>query len=171
MTSPSYQITATPALLERVHYAIKRVRERPEMTAKAINAEIASHFGKPLAPTHWTVINAARRDNALEQITVKAFDFSKHGRNARLGKSKDNGKPRAKTTRRKRRPASGSALSPDPARHGRILVAVWRDGKLKHQAAATRAEARKLVRGLLADGVPVTEIAVYSLDPTVVTVS
>ncbi len=129
MTSRSYTITATPQILERVHYAIRRCTEKPDLSAKAINQEIASHFGTALAPTHWTVINAARRDGTLDRLTVKAFDFSKHGRNARLGKSND--KTRAKPRKvAKRRRSSQGALSPDPKRHAKLLVAVWREGKL-----------------------------------------
>jgi hypothetical protein len=169
MTSPAkppYLITATPTILERVYYAIKRVSDKPDLTAQKVNREIAAQFGSPLAATHWTIINAARRAGALNQIVTRSFDFADHGRKARTGKSRAAlaSSPSPAKPRRPRKPRrrKGSSLAPDNRRHSAFLISIWKGGKLTHTGCATRRAARTTVAKALAAGTSVSDIAVYS---------
>jgi len=171
MSDAIYAITATPKILDRIYYAIQRCKERPDVSATSINAELVAQFGKSLAPTHWTIINAARRDNALDRISVKAFDFAKHGRKARLGKTKAavakavaNAPKRGRGRRVSGKPAT-TRLTPNPSRHPRLSIAVWKESGTIYHPANGRDEARKLVAKLLDEGVPLPDIAVYALEP------
>jgi hypothetical protein len=169
MTTPSYELTATSKTLDRVYYALKRCKERPELSASAINAEMVAQFGRGLAPTLWTTINAARREGKVDQVSVRMFDFSVHGRKARLGKTKQSvgGKAKAGRARRSagREAARATRLRPNPTHHPRYSIAVWRNGATQHFPANGKDEARKLVTRLLDEGVPLPDIAVYALEP------
>lgn len=169
MTTPAFEITATSKTIDRVYYAIKRCKERPELSATAINAEMVAQFGRGLAPTLWTTINAARRENKLDQVSIRLFDFSSHGRRARLGKTKQAAgtKPRAGKSRRtaSQNAARSTRLRPNPTHHPRYSIAVWKNGSTLHHPASGKDEARKLVTRLLDEGVPLPDIAVYTLEP------
>jgi|GEM_PF-6321566 len=162
--SQSYVVHATPAVLERVYFAIERCKQRPELSAQAINREVRKAFGTPLSTAIWTTINAARRDDALDRIVTRSFDFSKHGRAARLGKSKAS---------RKIRDGEGSTLAgnsesekivPDADKHPKFLVSAWLSGRHSYLPCRNRREAEREVRKLVKSGVSLGDVAIYSVE-------
>lgn len=170
MAAKSYEIRATPKLIERIYYALKRCKERSDLTSTAINVEIAAMFGKPLTGTTWAILNAARRDEALDRVTVKLFDVSAHGRKARLGKTKVNAaKPKSRT--RVARSKTATRLKPDPKKLPGHIVAVWRNGVTDQTFVASKLAARRRVAELLGSGVALSDIGVYSLAPMEVRLS
>jgi hypothetical protein len=149
----TYTIRATPEVELRALLALKLCREQPDLTAKAINARIAKQHGVGLSAQHWTVINRARREGALERVTVQQFDFSKHGRLARQGKS---GKASGSMKRVRRSRSKVASL-----RYPQCLLIVTRNGKLTYHQCADPREARRLATAEIKAGARASDLMFY----------
>ena len=176
-SSQKYVVRATPKVLERAYYALGRIKQNASLSAQAVNNEIRTKFGAPLPNALWTILNAARKEGALERVVMKSFNFSEHGRSARLGKSA------AANAARLENPASGgerrekpgrrgvdevSRLKPDTAKHPTYLIAVVRGGKRDVMPCKTRKVAERLLRKLVRGGVSLGDVAIYAVEPLAV---
>ena len=166
----TYVIQATPKVLERVYYAIERCKSSPQTSAQTINREVSTRFGAPISTAIWTTINAARRDGSLSRIKTKSFDFAKHGRSARTGKSKrysaTSSKPTDRRASKSRRSTDNTHRFPlDSNKHPRYTVATWEKGKRKYKTYRTRKEVDRALRRLLRSGVTFANIAIYKTEP------
>lgn len=174
-TSTKYVIRATPKVLERAYYALDRVKRNASLTAQAVNREISAKFGAPLPNALWTVLNAARKDGALERVVMKSFSFSEHGRDARLGKSAaaragTNGQ--AEVDRRETGGRRGAdevtRLKPDTGKHPLYLIASLSGGKREFMPCKNRKAAERTLRKLIRDGAALGDIAIYTAEPLAV---
>ncbi len=163
-------IEATPQVLERVYFAIKRCKAKPNATAKDINAEVTKKFGTALSTAHWTVLNAARRDDALDRIVTRSFDFRRHGKKSRQGKSAAGGrKPASPEAERRgkggrRRSDSIEKLKLDPKKHPRYLLSTWVAGRRSFIECRTRKDVDREVKKLIRAGVALADMSVYTAE-------
>lgn len=161
--SGKYTIKATTKVLERVYFALERLKADANVTGAAVNEEIVKRFGAPLSSTHWAVLNRARSAGALDQVVTRSFDFVQHGRKSRAGKTrkaKPAGEAPAKSAERE-----GEQVTPDSRKHGKYLLAIWQSGRVSYLRFRTRKAAEAEFRKYLRQGIALHDLAVYVVEP------